>query len=53
VARSERRLCSADRGVAVKEQRRPWNEMVTEKLTVENRRFASPGLTGKRDKGNG
>jgi hypothetical protein len=53
VARSERRLCSADMGVAVKEQRRPWSEMVTEKLTVDNRRFASPGSTGKRGKGNG
>jgi hypothetical protein len=53
VAQSERRLLSVDRRVAVKEQRRSWSKMATEKLTMENRRFASPGSVGKRDKGNG
>jgi hypothetical protein len=53
VAQSERRLRSVDRGVVMKEQRRSWSEMATEKLTMENRRFASPGSARKRDKGNG
>jgi hypothetical protein len=42
-----------DRRVAAKEQRRSWSKMATEKLTMENRRFASPGSARKRDKGNG
>jgi hypothetical protein len=52
VARSKRRLCSLDRGVAAKEQRWLWTEMATEKFTMENRRLASPDSAGKRDKGN-
>jgi hypothetical protein len=52
VAWSERRLRSVDRGVATKEQRRPWSEMSAEKLMMENRCFASPDSAGKRDKGN-
>jgi hypothetical protein len=53
VARSERRLRSVGRGVATKEQRWSWSKMATEKLTMENMCFASPGSAGKRDQSNG
>jgi hypothetical protein len=36
-----------------KEQRRPWSEMATEELMMENRYFASSGSTGERIRATG